>query len=325
MRFLLRRVLHSLFLLVCASILSFVVVNLAPGDFYEALRLRADISPATVSALRSQHGLNESLPIRYLHWVRSAFEGDWGFSLAYNSPARPILLSRAKNTLLLAGTATLIAWLIALPGGLWSAAHPGTWADSLASAGISILLATPELVIALLLLLFAARTGYFPAGGLMSFSASDAGLSAAHAWSRIEDIVRHLVLPSICLAAGLLPLLFLHVRTAVREALRSPFVSAARGYGIPFRRILLRHALPAAANPLISLFGLSLGLLMSSSLVIEAIFSWPGLGQLMLEAILQRDFFLVVDAGLLATGFLIMGNLVADVLLYASDPRIRAE
>ncbi len=325
MRFLLRRVLHSLFLLASASVLSFLVVNLAPGDFYEALRLRPDISPATVAALRSQHGLNESLPARYLYWVRSIVQGDWGFSLAYNSPARPILWSRAKNTLLLAGTATLLAWLIALSVGLWSAAHPGTWGDSLASATVSILLATPELVLALLLLLFAVRTGYFPAGGLMSLDSPPAESSVVHLGARIEDIARHLFLPSVCLAAGLLPLLFLHVRTAAREALQSPFVTAARGYGIPFRRVLLRHALPAAANPLISLFGLSLGLLMSSSLVIEAIFSWPGLGQLMLEAILQRDFFLVVDAGMLATGFLIAGNLLADVLLYASDPRIRVE
>jgi peptide/nickel transport system permease protein len=325
MCFLLRRVLHSLFLLVGASVLSFVVVNLAPGDFYEALRLRADISPGTVSALRSQHGLNESLPIRYVHWVQSTVRGDWGFSLTYNSPARPIIWSRAKNTFLLAGIATLLAWLLALPVGLWCAARPGTWADSVADTGVAILLATPELVLALLLLLVAARTQYFPTGGLMSLDSSDAEFSGVHTWTRIGDIARHLFLPSVSLAAQLLPLLFLHVRTAVREALHSPFVTAAYGYGISFRRVLLAHALPAAANPLISLFGLSLGLLTSSSLVIEAIFGWPGLGQLMLDAIFQRDFFLVVDAGMLATASLILGNLLADVLLYASDPRIRAE
>jgi peptide/nickel transport system permease protein len=325
MRFLLRRLLHSIFLLAGASVLSFVVVNLAPGDFYDALRLRADISPATVSALRSQHGINESLPMRYVRWVRSAIEGDWGFSLAYNSPARPIVWSRAKNTLLLTATATLLAWLVALPLGIWSAAHPGRWPDSIATAGVSIVLATPELVLALLLLLAAVRTGYFPAGGMTSLDSSPSESSPMNLWVRIEDVARHLFLPSVCLAAGLLPLLFLHVRTATREALQSPFVTAAQGYGIPFGRVVLRHALPVAANPLISLFGLSLGLLASSSLVIEAIFSWPGLGQLMLEAILQRDFFLVVDAGMLATSCLIAGNFLADVLLYASDPRIRAQ
>jgi peptide/nickel transport system permease protein len=176
----------------------------------------------------------------------------------------------------------------------------------------------PELVLALLLLLFAVRTGYFPAGGLMSLESLDTGV-----WSETKDITKHLFLPSVCLAAGLLPLLLSHVRAAVAEALESPFIGAARGHGIPFRRLLLRHALPAAANPLISLFGFSLGMLISSSLLIETVFSWPGLGQLMLEAIQQRDFFLVVDAAVLSTAFLIGGNLIADVLLYASDPRIR--
>jgi peptide/nickel transport system permease protein len=109
------------------------------------------------------------------------------------------------------------------------------------------------------------------------------------------------------------------------EVLQSPFIVAAHAHGIPLRRLLLRHALPAAANPLISLFGFSLGILLSSSVVIEGIFGWPGLGQLLIEAILQRDFYLVVDATVLATVFLILGNLLADALLYAIDPRIRAE
>jgi peptide/nickel transport system permease protein len=315
MRFLLRRALHSLLLLVGASMLSFVLVDAAPGDYFETMRLNVEISPSTITALRRQHALNRSLPWRYWRWVQSGFNGDWGFSFAYDSPAGPILASRAKNTLLLTGTATLLAWLIALPLGLWAAARPGSWIDALTSGTVSVLLATPELVLALLLLLFAVRTGYFPAGGLTT---------AAAELPRSADIARHLALPSLCLMAGLLPMLLSHVRSAVRETLQAPYVSAARAYGIPFRRVLLRHVLPAAANPLISLFGLSLGMLISSSLLIEAIFSWPGLGQLMVEAILQRDFFLVIDASVLAAGFFIAGNLLADLLLYASDPRIRA-
>ncbi|HEX4167745.1 MAG TPA: ABC transporter permease [Bryobacteraceae bacterium] len=325
MRFLLRRALHAVFLLASTSVLSFALVNLAPGDFFEAMRVDPNISSATVAALRSQHGMNKSLPIRYLHWLRSVTRGDWGFSFAYNSPAGPILWSRAKNTLLLTATATLLAWLIAVPLGIWAAVYPGTWADSLVTGTVSVLLATPELVLALLLLLAAVRTGYFPVGGLNSVGVSVPGSSVVNVWAETKDVTRHLVLPSVCLAAGLLPLLSAHIRTSVREALQAPFVTAALGHGIPFRRVLLRHALPAAANPLISLFGLSLGTLMSSSLLTEAIFSWPGLGQLMVEAIQQRDLFLIVDAGMLATGFLVAGNLAADLLLYASDSRIRAE
>ncbi len=317
MRFLLGRALHSLLLLVGASVLSFVLVDIAPGDYFEMMRLNTAISPSTIATLRRQHGLDRSLPWRYWRWVQSGFNGDWGFSFAYDSPAGPILASRAKNTLLVTGTATCLAWLIALPLGLWAAARPGSWMDALTSGTVSILLATPELVLALLLLLFAVRTGYFPAGGLTTAGPGESG------WMQGEDVARHLVLPSLCLAAGLLPVLLSHVRTAVRATLQAPFVSAARAYGIPFRRLLLRHVLPAAANPLISLLGLSLGMLISSSLLIEAIFSWPGLGELMVEAILQRDFFLVIDASVLAAGFFIAGNFLAYLLLYASDPRIR--
>lgn len=318
MRFLFRRALHSVLLLIGASVLSFLLTNLAPGDFFDEMRVNPEISRETLTSLRSKYGLDRPLPVRYLQWAHSAVSGQWGFSFAYNSPAGPILLSRSGNTLLLTGAATLLAWLIALPLGSWAAARPGSFVDWLTKGTVAVLLATPELVLALLLLLLAVRTGYFPVGGLTGPLTSETSL-----WSGVGDVFSHLFLPGICLVAGSLPLLLSHVRAAVAEALQSPSIAAARGHGIPFRRVLLRHALPLAMNPLISLFGFSLGMLISSSLLVETIFSWPGLGQLMLEAIQRRDLFLVMDAAVLSTAFLITGNLVADALLYASDPRIR--
>ncbi len=320
MRFLGIRAMHSLLLLLCASVLSFVLVRLAPGDYFESMRVNPQISYSTIAALRSQYGLDKSPSTLYWRWAQSALKGDWGFSFAYNSPAGPILWPRARNTLLLAACATLLAWMIALSAGILGAAPGAKLGNLVASGTIALLLAVPELVLALLLLLIAARTGYLPVGGLTSPKHADAGL-----WTETKDIIRHLFLPAVCLAAGLLPLLLSHVRAAIAEALRSPFVSAARSFGIPFRRVLLRYVFPAALNPLISLLGLSAGLLMSSSLIIEAVFSWPGLGQLMLQAIADRDVFLIIDAAMLATGFLIAGNFLADVLLYLTDPRIRVE
>jgi peptide/nickel transport system permease protein len=319
-RYFARRILYSFFLLAGVSVLSFVLSDLAPGDFFESLRLDPRISVSTIDALRSEHGLGRPLPIRYFRWLASVLSGEWGFSLAYNSPAAPILRIRARNTLLLTGTATLFAWLIAIPFGIWGAARRGRGPDLFVRGTISTLLATPELVLALLLLMFAVRSGYLPAGGMVSLNFSEMTPLA-----KCRDLASHLILPSLCLTAGLLPLLLSHVWTAVAEVLESPSIRAARGYGVPVPRLLFRHALPAAANPLISLFGFSIGTLLSSSLLVEVIFGWPGLGQLFLEAILQRDFYLVIDAAMLATVFLIAGNLLADVLLYASDPRIRAE
>ncbi len=320
MPYLVRRALYSVFLLLSASLLTFVLVDLAPGEFFDEMRLNPRISQTTIADLRSQHDLDRPLPIKYFYWLHSVAKGEWGFSFAYNSAAAPIVWQRAQNTLLLTGTATLFAWLIAIPFGVWSAAKPGRGPDLLAAGTISALLAVPDLILALLLLMIAVRSGYFPAGGIVALDFSQLSF-----WSKCKDLARHFFLPTLCLTAGFLPLLLSHVRASMIEVLESPFIAAARAHGIPLRRLLLRHALPAAANPLISLFGFSLGILLSSSVVIEGIFGWPGLGQLLIEAILERDFYLVVDAAVLATVFLIFGNLVADTLLYVTDPRIRAD
>ncbi|HEY3455250.1 MAG TPA: ABC transporter permease [Bryobacteraceae bacterium] len=319
LNYLARRLLNSALLLFGASVLTFVLVDLAPGEFFDEMRINPRISTSTIANLRSEYGLDLPFPARYWRWLRSVAKGDGGFSFAYDSPAAPILWRRAQNTLLLTVPATLLAWLIAIPFGVWSAAKSAHWPDALAAITISTLLAIPELILALLLLVFAVRTGLFPAGGAISL-----GFSGMPLWSKSEDVARHLFLPVLCLAAGLLPLLLSHVRASMKEVLGSPFIGAAAAHGISQWRLLFRHALPASANPLISLFGFSLGILLSSSLIVEGVFGWPGLGQLLIESILQRDFYLAVDAVVLAAGFLICGNLLADVLLYWADPRIRA-
>lgn len=318
MPYLVRRILHSFFLLLGVSFLTFALVDLAPGEFFDELRLNPRISASTIEGLRSQYGISQTLPVKYFRWLISVAKGDGGYSLAYNSPAAPIVWIHAEKTLLLTGTATFFAWLIALPFGLWSAARPGKAVDVVARGMTSTLLATPDVLLALLFLSFAVRSRYFPAGG-----ATATNFSELDVWSKYKDLARHLFLPSVCLTAGFLPLLLSHVRASVLEVLASPYIASAHAHGIPFRRLLLRHALPAASNPLISLLGFSFGLLLSSSVVIEGIFGWPGLGQLLIQAILERDFFVVVDATVLATLFLVFGNLLADVFLYAVDPRIR--
>lgn len=319
-RFLLRRFLHGFLILVLASLFSFVLAGIAPGDYFDEMRVSSAISPQTLARLRTQYGMDRPLPERYLQWLTSIPKGQWGFSFAYDSPAGPILLSRFGNTLLLTTIATLLAWMAALVWGGWAALNEGGFADRLLTAVNALLLATPEVVLALCLLLFAARTGYFPLGGLQSDALVSSGFL-----TQLEDVARHVALPSLALAAGSLPLLLSHVRTAVADTLGSPFIEAAAGHGISPLRILLRHAFPAAANPLITLFGTSAGMLVSSSLLTEAVFGWPGLGALMLEAVQARDFFLVVDSALISTAFFLLGTLAADILLYFADPRIRID
>ena len=320
MAWLARRAAHGFLLVVGVSVLSFVLVELAPGDYFAEMRLDPRISEATVRALRARYGLDRPLPERYLRWVASLARGELGYSFAYGQPVGPLLWPRVRNTLLLTGTATGLAWMLAVPLGAWWATRRRGVADASLAGLTAILLALPDLVLALGLLLLAVRTGWFPAGGMTSL-----GHEQMPAGERLRDVAAHLVLPVTALVLGILPVLVRYVRASVADALAAPFVRAARAHGIPERRVLFRHALPAAANPLISLFGLSLAGLLSTSLLVEVVMSWPGLGPLMLEAILSRDFYLVLGPVLASTLLLVGGNLLADALLLAADPRIRSE
>jgi len=320
MKFLARRFAHAAVLLAAISVFSFALLQLAPGDFFDAMRVNPQISQQTIDGLRAEHGADKPLPVRYARWLRSVAKGEMGVSLAYNSAVEPILAVRARNTLLLTGTATLLAWLVALPIGIWSAAKRGGFTDRAAGAATSALLTIPDLLLFLGLLLVAVRTGWFPAGGMISPGLEDAGF-----WTRAADVARHLVLPALGLAVATLPMLVRHVRAAMIEALEAPFIRAARGHGIRRMRLLWRYALPAASNPLISLLGFSIGTMLSGSLLVEVVLSWPGLGPLMVEAILSRDVYVVVGVVLASSVFLLAGNLIADLLLFAADPRIRTD
>lgn len=318
MRYFFRRLLQAASLLIGVSILTFLFSTLAPGNYFDEMRLNPQISPETVAALRAQYQLDRPLPIRYVRWVISLLHGEMGFSFAYNSPVAPLLWVRARNTLLLALTATLIAWALALPLGIWSATTLGRMPDRALSSVTAALLVIPELVLALGLLILAVRTGWFPTGGMVS-----AGVENFSALQKIRDIMWHMELPVLALVLYALPMLVRHVRAAVAEVLDAPFLRAAESHGIRRRTLLYRYALRAAANPLISLFGFSVGTLLSGSLLVEAVMSWPGLGPMLLEAILARDLYVVIGGVLCSTIFLVAGNFIADLLIYWADPRIR--
>jgi peptide/nickel transport system permease protein len=202
---------------------------------------------------------------------------------------------------------------------LWTARHRGRLFDRAASAATSAMLAVPDLLIGLLMLLIALKSGLFPTGGMFSPGAAD-----ADAPSRARDLALHAVLPLCAIVLGTLPTILRHVRASAIDAAHAPAVRAARGHGIRGWRLDLHYVLSIAANPLISLAGLSVAALLSASLLIEVVMSWPGLGPLLVEALLARDVHVVLGASMLATVFLVAGNLLADLTLFAVDPRIRA-
>jgi len=318
--YLVRRAAHGLLLLFGVSILLFLLFQAAPGDFLSEARLNPQISPATVAQLRAQYGLDQPLPLRYWKWLKSSAKGEFGYSFAYNAPASELLWPRARNTLLLSLPALMISWLIAVPLGVLAAGWKGSWLDRLFAGGTSALLALPDLLIALLALMLALKTGWFPVGGMTSVTAQDQST-----WAWLRDLGWHMLLPVAALVIGSLAIILRHVRSSVAEVLESSYIRAAEGHGLPRLKLLFAYALPAAANPLISLFGLSVAVLLSVTLLIEVVMGWPGMGPLFVEAILARDLFVVIGAVMLSTLFLIGGNLLADLLLYAFDPRIRRQ
>jgi peptide/nickel transport system permease protein len=207
--------------------------------------------------------------------------------------------------------------MIGVPIGIWSATGGGV-AGGLLNLVLSFLLAVPELLSMIVLLVFAARTGDFPVGGMTSTDFDSMTLA-----QKFRDIAWHMALPVAILISGILPVIVRHVRASMAEVLGSTFALNAQALGISRRRLWFRHLLPAALNPLISLAGLSFGTLLSASLLIEVVAGWPGLGPLFVDAVMARDFALVLAVVMLASAFLITGNLLADILLYNVDPRIR--
>jgi peptide/nickel transport system permease protein len=313
-----RRLVRAVLLLVGVSALSFLLSEMAPGSFFDEMRLNPQISPETIAGLRAHYGLDQPLVVRYERWVISAAHADFGYSIAYNVPVAPLLWSRAKNTLLLTTTAMLLTWLVSVPLGVLTAARRGGWVDRTVQVTSSLLLSIPEVVIAVALLAIAVRWQVMPVAGTGATQFDEVSR-----WAHAREIAGRLLLPVLILVLVESAIIVRHVRASVIEVLGKPFAEAARGLGISRARLLFRHVLPVAANPAISLFGFSLAGLVSGSLLVEVVCGWPGLGPLVLDATLSRDFSLVIGGIMFSALFMVAGNLVADLMLLASDPRIR--
>jgi peptide/nickel transport system permease protein len=314
---LVRHVLRAAGELIAVSLIVFGVTALAPGDAFTEARLDRQLSPAAVTAMRHAAGVDRPFLLRYSDWLRSAVRGDLGRSIAYRSPIAPLLARRALNSLVLVVAALIVTWSIVLPLGVWTAARDRSADGRLVAAGATALIAMPDLLIAIALLVLAARTGVLPTGGLRAAGGGDdSGLAG------MVDRLRHSFMPVVALTLIAAPPLVRHVRASMLDALRAPYVLAAAARGIPYRRRLWRLALRAAANPLVALFGLSFAALFSASMMVEVVMSWPGLGPLLLDAVRTRDEQLILAGVMFATVLLLVGNGCADVLLRSIDPRI---
>jgi peptide/nickel transport system permease protein len=311
--FVLRRLAATALTLAAVSALSFALISVAPGNFFDDMRLSPQMTEEMAASLRAQYGLDRGFVERYSAWCRSAWKGDFGVSMAYGMPASEVLKPRLKNTLLLGGISIIAAWLAAIPFGFLAAVRRGSWVDRGVQALTATALALPEILFGTLLLLVASRYGWLRSEAVFLKDASAA------------EILRKMLLPALVLAFAAFPVIVRHLRSALIEAARSPFVREARSAGIRGRRLWLGQILPAAANPIITLAGLSAAGLIGGSVIAETLFSWPGAGPLFIEAITARDVHIVLDLALASAALLAATNFLSEICLYIVDPRLRAE
>jgi peptide/nickel transport system permease protein len=321
LRYIIRRLILLVPLLIGITLVSWAAISLAPGsgDYFQSLVLQnPQISPKTIAALRAQFGMDQPPWLQYLHWLWSILHLNFGISFAYNVPVTWLIGSRALNTLLLSLTSMIVAWGIAIPLGIFSAVRQYSVMDGLLSTGAFVAISVPSFFSALLLLYGAYWTHLLPLQGLTSVD-----FEFLPWWGKLLDVGRHLVLPTIALGVFSVGGLMRYMRTNLLEVLRADYVKTARAKGVPEGIVIYKHAVRNAINPMVTLFGFELGGLLSGAAFVENVLGYPGLGRLILEAVLKKDIFVVMGSLLLGSVLLILGNLVADILLAYVDPRIQ--
>lgn len=318
-RVILSRLAAAFPLLVATSLLAFLLVHWAPGSIVDLLRLRPGIPESVLDELTRRYGFDRPWYQQYLSWLLGLLHGDFGLSFSYQQPVARLLRESVPRTIVLAASAQLLTIPAGLALGLFSVRRlHGRW-DRWSSRAALTLLSVHPIVLAVVALGFAARSGLVPIGGGSSFGTGDTALAV------LWDYLHHLVLPLAVLVAVMLPDFFLQARGVLAELLPADFLRAGRARGLLERTLVSRHLLPVGLPPLISFAGSSLGRLLNGAFLVEVVTGWPGMGRLALTAVRDRDPFLLLGTLVVAGVLLLLGNLIADLCLAEADPRIRLE
>lgn len=309
-QYILQRLILTLVVLLGVTFVVFLIIQLVPGDPARVI-LGVQANEQNVAALRERLGLNRPFMVQYGSWLWNALHGDLGRSLITGQPVTPQILQRLPATLQLAGMSLLIGMLIAFPAGIISALRPGSSTDVITSVVSQVGVTIPDFWLGILLVLFFSLalewlppSGYTPIG-------EDFG-----------DWLAHIILPAITagVISGAIQTRF--IRSAMLEVLGEDYVRTGRAKGLPRRTVVLRHALRNALIPIVTIIGLQITALLSSIVVVEVVFSWPGLGRLALDAVLDRDYPVLQGTVLVMAMLLTSVNLLVDLLYFFLDPRI---
>ena len=317
--YILRRLLQAIPLLLAISLLSFFIMQLSPGSYLDTMKLNPDVSEELIETMKRQYGLDKSVPEQYFHWLWQILQGNFGESFTYQVPVTHVIKTRVVNTMILSVAAMFIAWGFSIPIGIYSATHKYTIGDniftSLAFVGLSI----PNFFFALLLLFLIVRFNVpLPINGMTSIMHD-----FMSPMGKIIDILKHLLVPAVVLGTASMATLTRIMRGQMIEAMRSDYIRTAKAKGLKNNKVVYKHAFRNAINPMITIFGFQISMLLSGAALTETVTGWPGLGKMMLTAVRSKDLYLAMAGLMIGSTLLIIGNLIADILLAVSDPRIR--
>ncbi len=319
LRFILRRLVHMIPILLSVVAIGFFLIQLAPGDIFSQMAMDPNIRPADLEQFRRDFGLDQAWYVQFLRYIWNALRGDFGFSQTMKAPVFVLVQQRAAATVLLSLTALVLAWGFSIPVGVIAATNQYKFSDQFLSFFAFIGLAIPNFFLAFLFLYVVSTYRLpFPIGGMTS---TDHGLMSFG--GRILDIARHMFIPVIVLGTSAMASLTRIMRANMIDILNQQYIVTARAKGQSENKVVYRHALRNAINPMITILGFQLGFVMSGSALVENVLAWPGLGRLILQALLTQDVYLVVGSLVYGVVLLVIGNLIADILLAIVDPRVR--
>lgn len=325
-RYIIRRVLGAIPLVLGVATIIFFILSLAPGDPIASL-IHPGMSADAIEALRIRLGLDQPIHIRYVKWIGAFLQGDFGYSFQRNIPVIDLIKEVLPNTLLLSFTALVMAFAIGILIGVVQAVRQYSAVDSIASTVSLFFYSMPSFWLALMMVLvfavLAQSWGWpivFPASGMQDPRLFDAGL-----WETFKDRAVHLALPATSLALVLAAGIARFMRGSMLEVIRQDYVRTARAKGLPERVVIFRHAFRNALIPIITLLGLYLPVLFSGTVFVETVFAWPGMGRAIVGAIQMRDMSVVMAGSFIFATMVVVGNLLADILYAVVDPRIRYE
>ncbi len=314
--YLIKRLVQTIPILFGITIISFLIINLAPGSPV-GMTLNPTASPKVIEQMRKNYDLDKPLHLQYLLWLKRLFTGNL-YSFKDGKPVLDKILERLPATLVLNFMATLLIFSLAVPLGIFSATHRYSFLDNLgtflAFLGISI----PSFWLAYLLILGVVKIFGVPVLGLRSFGLDQPGI-----WVLLSDRIWHLMLPATVLAVGGIAAISRYTRSSMLEVLRQDYIRTAKAKGLTDEEVYYRHALRNALLPIITLFGFLVPGLIGGSVIIETVFAWPGIGRLAYQAVLSRDYSVVMTILTLTSALTLLGNLLADILYAFTDPRIR--